>query len=315
MNRRFYLFIVLILSCLIALGAKSKAKKADPVEILKKGKEAFSNYEFEEAEDLFDEYKTLIAKSKQKPDEEFETLESQLTIALNAFDRVQKIVVIDSISMPRDQFFSVINLMPSAGKIGNTDTFVLKNGPQSKELSFLNEDRDYLITSMPDADGFLNLIEYRQLLDGSWESLDALKGDFDLDGDYINPFLNGDGQTLYFANDGEGSMGGYDIFVAQKEPLTGESLQPLNIGMPFNSPYDDLMLAIDEERGIGWWVTDRNDPEGNVTIYVYLLDEVRKNYPSSTENLVDYARMRSYKATWESGEEPKYQQILNSLKK
>ncbi len=58
------------------------------------------------------------------------------------------------------------------------------------------------------------------------------------------PFFMSDGVTLYYANDGDESIGGYDIFISRK----GEDgfLQPQNIGMPYNSPYDDYMLAIDE---------------------------------------------------------------------
>ena len=64
------------------------------------------------------------------------------------------------------------------------------------------------------------------------------------------PFLMPDGVTLYFANNGGNSLGGYDIFMTRRsDDADGRSyMQPQNIGMPYNSPYDDYMLAIDAQR-------------------------------------------------------------------
>lgn len=315
---RFKLFsilcILLVASFPCAIyGAKAKKTTTTPEQLLNQANEAFHNYEFEKASELLEQYQTLKKKAKQAPDEEYEMLDRQLEIAERAFDRVQKIVVIDSINMPRETFFKAYNLAQSAGKLGLPSDFKLKGVNTEGEVSFLNEDRDYLITAIPDQEGYLQLIENHKLLDGSWHSSDILEGEIEKTGDYNYPFLSGDGQTLYFANNGEESMGGYDLFVVQKAPITGEILQPLNLGMPFNSPYDDFMMAIDEENGVGWWATDRNSPGGDVTIYVYILDDIRKNYPSDTENLEEKARIINYKDTWEEGNEKTYGEILKKI--
>ena len=47
-----------------------------------------------------------------------------------------------------------------------------------------------------------------------------------------------DGVTIYYASDGEG-LGGYDIFVTRYNTNTDTYLVPENVGMPFNSPYND----------------------------------------------------------------------------
>lgn len=296
-------------------GAVKKAKKADSATVFRQAQEAFMDYEFDEATDLLEEYFSMQTKAKKPLDESYESLARQITTATNAFGRVQKIVVIDSINMPRSSFFDALNLAKSAGSVRRASDFNLPLDSVGTEMAFLSEGKDYFITSVNDEDDNLKLVEYRKLLDGSWEETDALEGDFDKDGDYAFPFLSGDGQTLYFGNNGEDSMGEYDIFVAMKEPITGESRQPLNMGMPFNSPYNDFMMAIDEETGIGWWATDRNSPGEDVTIYVYLLDETRKNYAPDTEDLKSFAKISDYKATWEEGKESYYQSLLKSLQK
>lgn len=318
MSRHIIIALLLIFVALLCpqsiRAAKAKAKKTDPSEILQKAQQAYINYEFSDAEDLLDEYESLMTKAKKPVAEEAEELKTRLNTAINAFGRVQKIEIIDSLTMPRNKFFEAYRLSQSAGRIGRPNSFSLDNNFNGREVSYLNEDEDYFITSETDADGNLKLTEMRRLLDGSWRTQDLLIGNFEKEGDYAYPFLAGDGQTLYFANNGDGSMGGYDIFVAQKDPISGESLQPLNIGMPFNSPFDDFMMAIDEERGIGWWATDRNNPGGNVTIFVYLLDEVRQNYSTDTEGLEDFAKITSFKETWKSGKESEYSKIKDSYK-
>ena len=310
----FFSAVFLVVSINGATKTKSK-RTPDAATVLEQGREAFLNYDFEEAADLFEQYRALKKKAKQEPGEEFELMESQLEIATGAFDRVQKIVIIDSIGVSRNDFFKSYKLADSAGKIGIKNSLGISSDDSSQEVGFISENKDYAIWPAEDSEGGLILKEGRKLLDGTWETIDALNGSFEKNGDYAFPFMSGDGQTLYFSNNGLESMGGYDLFVVQKQPITGDCLQPLNLGMPFNSPFDDFMMAVDEETGLGWWATDRNDPGGDLTIYVFLLDEVRKNYPSDTPNLKDLAKISDYKATQDSTQLADYRKILRNLPK
>lgn len=303
------------ISCLIFLSTfnifgkttatKQPAKSANAPATLERAKNEFFNYNFTTAYNLFKQAGNL--------NEEDNWLE-KAKIASNAFERVQQIVVIDSISMPRETFFKAFKIPSSAGYVGLPSELGIRINSDYEEVSYLNEDKDYLISPEENEEGELVLVEKRKLLDGSWETINALEGDFEKEGDYAFPFLTADGQNLYFANNGEGSMGGYDLFVVQKEPITGECLQPLNLGMPFNSPHDDLMLVLDEQNGIGWWATDRNSPGEDITIYVYILDEVRKNYPSDTPDLKSLARVNNFRETQVENEE-EVEQALLKIKK
>ena len=124
-----------------------------------------------------------------------------------------------------------------------------------------------------------------------------------------------DGVTLYYASDGDESMGGYDIFVATRDASTGEYLLPQNIGMPFNSPHDDFMLAIDEENGVGWWATDRNLLGDKITIYVYVVNELRRNYDPDDETLLAKARLTDYRSTQNPADRDKYEGLLSAISK
>jgi hypothetical protein len=58
---------------------------------------------------------------------------------------------------------------------------------------------------------------------------------------------------------------------------SGRFFRPDNVGMPFNSTANDYMMAINEVANLGWFATDRNQPEGKVCIYTFVpnTDKVR----------------------------------------
>ena len=289
-------------------------KKGNEEAALELGKIAFDRYDFEAADEYFSNYKTLAKKNKKAIDEEeLDSLEKKMEIAGNALSRVEKITIIDSLSFPRKNFYKNFKLSDSAGSIINGKELTSQNLALSDGPAFMSETGEYLIGNRNSEGNILELVESLKLFNGQWETKPLFQEDFEKDGNYINGFMLSDGQTFYFANDGEESMGGYDLFIAQKDPLTGEFLQPLNMGMPFNSPYDDLMLAIDEEKGIGWLATDRNFPGGDITVYVFIVNEIRQNYPSDMEGIEDLAKLKNYRTTHVEGKENYYKNLLSSI--
>lgn len=141
-------------------------------------------------------------------------------------------------------------------------------------------------------------MQSERLLDGTWEKPVKIGEILNDGGNARNPFLLTDGFTLYFSGDGEGSMGGYDLFVATRDPATGEFRQPVGVGFPFNSPFNEYMMAIDDENGIGWWVTDRNQLDDLVSVYVFRTNDVRKNYKVDEEDdIISLARVDDISVT------------------
>ena len=102
----------------------------------------------------------------------------------------------------------------------------------------------------------------------------------ELDGDDAQnyPFMLSDGITLYYAAVGVESFGGYDIFVTRYDMDEKKFLYPENLGMPFNSPANDYMLAIDEFNQLRWFFSDRNQTENKVCIYIFIKNDIRKEY-------------------------------------
>lgn len=262
------------------------------------GRLAFLNYDFEKAGELYGEFRRHREKSNLVPGETVEELEAQLASAENALERVERITVIDSIAVPVDDFFKNYRLPHSSGRLLVPDEIPIEEARTGAVVAFINEGEDFLMWGEPDSVGNVRLVETNRLTDGTWQEPVPTPEFLNRNGYSDYPFMMPDGVTLYYATDGNDSMGGYDIFVVTRYPQTGEYRQPQNLGMPFNSPHDDYMLAIDEENGVGWWATDRNLLGDKLTIYVYKVNDVRKNFDPDEEGILAHARLTDYRSTW-----------------
>lgn len=280
---------------------------------LAEGHEAFMKYDFELASELYAKYaKTLKARPDEEGERLLEKLERQLEIAENSLDNIQKVEIIDRIDVPVDDFVSAIALPPSEGCFLDKGMVPLKERVNDSDFVFRSASGDTRIWSEINKSGTTHILESTRLMDGSWDH-PISSGDILNDGGNVrNPFMLTDGVTLYFAGDGDGSMGGYDLFVASKDPDTGEYRQPMGLGYPFNSPFNEYMMAVDEENGIGWWVTDRNQIDGKLSVYVFFNNDVRKNYrPDEEEDMTALAKLEDIKLAQTPGKD--YGKIISAI--
>ncbi len=118
------------------------------------------------------------------------------------------------------------------------------------------------------------------------------------------PFMMADGVTLYFSAEGEGTVGGKDIFRTTYNSDDLTFYEATNMGLPFNSPANDYLLAISDLDEIGWLVSDRNQPEGKVCIYTFEPTPQRKVFAEGTDSLtlLSYAKIEHIKDTWQFGD-------------
>ena len=107
--------------------------------------------------------------------------------------------------------------------------------------------------------------------------------------------------SFLFMPKGEGCLGGYDIFMTTYDRESKRFLHPINIGMPFNSEANDYLYAIDEYNNLGWFVTDRRQPEGKVCVYIFVPNKARKTYDTdryTPEELLAFSRIDAIRQTW-----------------
>lgn len=282
-------------------------------DVLREGRDAFMNYDFDLAREKYAKYAQILKKTPDAFEEELlDNYNRQLEIAENSLDNVQKIEIIDRIDVPAADFFKYIKLPASGGKLVSPELSIIKNASNSSDFAFSTESGDLMMWSEMGEDNREHIIQSEKLLDGTWEPAVKIAEILNDGGNARNPFLLNDGVTLYYSGDGEGSMGGFDLFVATKDPATGEFRQPVGVGFPFNSPYNEYLMAIDDDNGIGWWVTDRNQLDGQVSVYVFKTNEIRKNYVlDEEEDIISLARVDDISITQDSSTD--YARILKEI--
>lgn len=306
-----YTIPALVTSAILAMTAPV-IQGQTAMDLLDESRLAYEAYDFEEASRLL----SLARKKSKKGDsafmENYSTLIKQVDMARNFLDRVEKLEVIDSISVPRKDFFRYIRIPRSSGRLKGADALPPRLA-EGVDYVFSNEGEDYKIWAAPDSVGVMRLVESNLLTDGTWSAPVNLPENLTENGDEAYPFMMSDGVRLYYSDNGENSLGGYDIMVATRDASDGSFLQPSNLGFPYNSPYNDYMLAFDELNGVGWLASDRNDPEGdNVTLYVFLTKDLRSNYDPDEEGITGFARISDYIVT--QPEDADYDTLLATIR-
>lgn len=251
----------------------------------------FLDYDYDGATENYATYSRLTKAAKRTEDENVAFELSRLRKAEEYLENVESIQIIDSITVPTEGFFRSYRLKPSAGFLLPPSAIPFAESAEQATMAFSNEAGELMMWAEPDSVGKMRIVESMRLTDGSWTAPSFTPEELNGGGDADYPFLLSDGQTLYFASDGDGSLGGYDIFMTMRDPATGEYLEPRNIGMPYNSPYDDYMFALDEETGVGWWATERASEPGKVTIYVFIPNEMRVNVDAEETDPAPFARI------------------------
>lgn len=306
MFKRIFVIFFLTSFAMAAFAAKPKAKAPDAAELAERAEEALIMYDTEALSDALDQWNALLAKGKkpQARPARLDELERRRLAMTNMLDRVEDIVIIDSVSVDADAFLSAIRIGRDAGRVGLNAAMNLPAAPagQPQTTWYTPDSGTEIFYAAPDSTGH-TVIMRAPVLDDRTPAAAVNTGISVADGSNTAfPFLMTDGVTLYFASDADtdGSLGGYDIYRTRRTD-DGGFYAPVNMGMPYNSPANDYMLAIDETTGTGWWATDRNAEDGRVTVYTFVTNETRRNIDPGAEDLADRAFITDWRATQPAG--------------
>lgn len=123
----------------------------------------------------------------------------------------------------------------------------------------------FFSSERPGGYGGRDLYRINRLPDGSWSRAVILGPEINTAGDEDAPFVAHQGGRLYFASNGHGGMGGYDIFSIDLGPF-GDFGRVETVGMPINSPCDDTHYFA-TENGDVYFTSDRPGGAGRSDIY------------------------------------------------
>lgn len=213
-------------------------------------------------------------EQKKRDTSEAEELMTKYRKGERLIRSVENITVVDSFVVDKQNFLDAYRLGTQAGTLAVTTE---SSNVDDACVEFVNEMGDKKILSANDENGNKKLYASVKLID-KWSKPQKLKGINEDMTDLNYPFLDSDGTTLYFSAKGNESLGGYDLYVTRADSDDNSYFKPDNMGYPFNSAFNDYMLAMDDYNNLGWFASDRFQPEGKVCVYVFIPNESKQTY-------------------------------------
>lgn len=259
----------------------------------------YRTYRFDEAAEMLEEHIDILTKKKQ----DAEASENRLTLAENALRMMEKtedVQIIDSVVVGKTDFLSAYTLSEESGKLTSFKDFFSTNEPVASSV-YMNQKGDKIYYAHPADSGSYCLFSQSKLID-KWGDEKQLRigAGGGVDNNY--PFVLSDGVTIYYASKGNGALGGYDLFVTRYNTNSDSYLAPEQLGMPFNSPFNDYMIVFDEAKGLGWFVSDRFQPDGSVCVYLFIPNSDHSRVESDdTEVKRARAAATSIRDSWKPG--------------
>ncbi|GAB4344086.1 MAG: hypothetical protein OHK0038_24230 [Flammeovirgaceae bacterium] len=127
----------------------------------------------------------------------------------------------------------------------------------------------YFTSNRPNSVGGLDIWLSQKDSSGVWQEAkncgNIINSPFDEDGVCLSP----DGKTLYFSSKGHNSIGGYDIFKSTLRE--SEWSKPENLGIPINTPFDDIFVSVSQDGKRIYFSSYRSDSYGSYDLYMATL--------------------------------------------
>lgn len=230
--------------CAQLLEAASAAKAAPADVFYYLGKANHLNYKFNSAIKAYEKYIVAGKPSEAKKTE----VEQEIQHCNNAIKMVNNPVVIEVFDKKHISLESVhlaLTHLESGAKILISTDDILSSVDKKKKYKpviYLSPDKNTIYYSSygENEDNGKDIYRLQKMGNGKWSPVPFNIPSVNTANDEEYPALSPDGKTLFFSSKGHNTMGGYDIFKCSWNEDTQSWSQPVNLGSPINSPYDDI---------------------------------------------------------------------------
>ncbi len=131
----------------------------------------------------------------------------------------------------------------------------------------------YFVSDREGGYGQTDIYKVHISTDGIYGNPENLGPQVNTEGREMFPFVDKD-NMLYFSSDGFLNLGLLDIF--KSDALNNSEAEPVNLGAPYNSGYDDFAYFIDSEKGTGFFSSNRPGGKGGDDIYSFGIYECKQ---------------------------------------
>ncbi|MDR0413076.1 MAG: tetratricopeptide repeat protein [Dysgonamonadaceae bacterium] len=287
-------------NCLLETGNPGQAEPFLQAAASKKVMEAYASlgkmyylqYQFEASAQAYARYSEALSKEKRAAEAATaDSLRQRSERAARMLSHCEDIQLIDSVTVDKNAFLDAYHFSNECGSLETDGSRIVYNNPLKNKRYFAEK-----------TEGGPYRIYSEIKLQDQWSDRKELAFTSAPSAGDRYPFVLQDGLTLYFASAGGSSIGGYDLYVTRYNLNNDTYLAPNQLGMPFNSIANDYMLVLDEINRIGYFATDRFQPENQVVVYTFIPNE--EILPLNTDQPGEWAaraKITSLRDTWKPG--------------
>ena len=257
--------IIYIYSTLSALLFSVCATAQSATEAMNRGDKLREQYRFEEAIEAYESVDDTLLKAE---------VSDRILMAengLSMMDFVYIPTVVARHRFPIEDFFLYYPLPD--GRWRETPNQLDSTVHSFSKATYIPDGAQTIYWSAVDKEGIRNIFmsEYQ---DTVWSVPSLLNEYMTSASDEIYPMLSPDGSQLYFSSAGLHGIGGYDIYVSEKDPATGDWSVPVNMGFPYSSPADDFLFMNTEDSRYSVFASNRDCSKDSVWVYVLDYDDM-----------------------------------------
>ena len=267
-----YIFLLILLSVPAAMSAQS-SKALDE---MRRGDSLREKYRFEEASDAYVSASESFVDSLMTADDSLLRLDisDRLLMAengLSMMDFVYDPRVLARHRFPLDDFFLYYPLPDRSWRQVPCQLDSVSH--VYSKAAYVPEGKNVIYWSAEDKNGIRNIF-HSAYQDTVWSAPALLNEHMTSASDEIYPMLSPDGTKMYFSSAGLYGIGGYDIYVSELDPETGDWSVPVNMGFPYSSPADDFLFVSTDDGKYSVFASTRDCPKDSVWVYVLEYDDM-----------------------------------------
>ena len=272
-RKHTYIYIYPVLAFLFsAVCASAQTDKV--IEEMRRGDMLREKYRFEEAVEAYMDASEMFADSLLTAEDSLLKLDlsDRILMAENGLSMMDFVYVPEVAArhkFPIDEFFLYYPLKDASWR--KTPHQLDSADHAFSKAVYIPDDADVIYWSAEDKEGIRNIFrsEYQ---DTVWSVPSLLNEYMTSASDEIYPMLSPDGSQMFFSSAGLHGIGGYDIYVSEKDPASGDWSMPVNMGFPYSSPADDFLYVNTEDGRYSIFASNRDCSKDSVWVYVLEYD-------------------------------------------
>ena len=266
-----YIFFMMLFQpfCLPAQTVKA-------LDEMKRGDALRGQYRFEEAAEAYQSASAMLVDSLMTADDTLlrMDLSDRVLMAENGLSMMDFVYVPDVVArhkFPIDEFFLYYPLAEGAWRPVPSQLDSIPH--EFSKASFVRDEDKEIYWSAVDKSGVRNIF-HSVYQDTIWSVPALLNEHMTSVSDEIYPMLSPDGSKMYFSSAGLYGVGGYDIYVSERDEETGDWAMPVNMGFPYSSPSDDFLFVNTDDGMYSIFASNRNCSKDSVWVYVLAYDDM-----------------------------------------